>query len=105
MQVEIVNHAKALGDCLDTAAAVAYMAGIGCEELCQQLRRRYLTAALEDNGGNESRAARALGVHRNTLSRWLAELEISAGKIRLAERKQPYSDRAVRKLETKVARG
>jgi DNA-binding NtrC family response regulator len=32
-----------------------------------------ILAALSDNGGNVSRAAQALGLHRNQLRRWLAK--------------------------------
>jgi DNA-binding NtrC family response regulator len=35
----------------------------------RRLERQYITRALEDHGGNISRTARALGVHRSTLQR------------------------------------
>lgn len=43
--------------------------GILLEEAAGELEKRFIKKALENCGGNQSRAARALGLHRNTLSR------------------------------------
>ena len=40
--------------------------------------RRYLEAALKANDGNICHTASSIGVHRNTLTRTLNELEIDA---------------------------
>jgi len=42
----------------------------------REFKKRFILAVLEENKGNQCRAARELGMHRNTLSRTLAELEI-----------------------------
>ncbi|HUY15202.1 MAG TPA: helix-turn-helix domain-containing protein [Terriglobia bacterium] len=39
------------------------------EDAISEFERRFIKKTLEKNDGNQSRAARALGIHRNTLSR------------------------------------
>ncbi|PYS96357.1 MAG: histidine kinase [Acidobacteria bacterium] len=41
--------------------------GIRLEQAVREFERQFILAALEKSGGNRSRAARSLGVHRNTL--------------------------------------
>ncbi len=47
-----------------------------------EARRSALVAALRRADGNVTRAARALGVHRNQLCRWLTRLQIDAKSFR-----------------------
>lgn len=42
------------------------------------LERQYIKKALDDHGGNVSRAARALGIHRSTLQRFMRRSPLSA---------------------------
>ncbi len=46
--------------------------GILYDEAVTQFEKRFIGRVLENNRGNLSRAARALGIHRNTLSRKLS---------------------------------
>lgn len=46
--------------------------GILFAEAVGEFEKRFIKKVLEDHGGNQSRAARALGIHRNTLSRKIA---------------------------------
>jgi Fis family transcriptional regulator, factor for inversion stimulation protein len=50
-------------------------------EAVREVRKAFICVALEDNHGNQCKTASALGMHRNTLARALAELGI-AGKRR-----------------------
>ena len=51
-------------------------------EFVERFERDILTAALEKHSGNISRAARALGLHRQNLQQKLRQLEISAEDFR-----------------------
>lgn len=59
--------------------------GIHYKEAVSQFERRFIENVLEASSGNQSRAARALGVHRNTLSRKIEDLKLNA---RLGRRKR-----------------
>jgi DNA-binding NtrC family response regulator len=39
-----------------------------------ELTRAMVARAMDESGGNQSEAARRLGVHRNTMARWLGRL-------------------------------
>jgi Fis family transcriptional regulator, factor for inversion stimulation protein len=45
-------------------------------EAVREFKETFIVVALRDNKGNQSRTARALGMHRNTLTRHVAELGI-----------------------------
>lgn len=62
--------------------------GIFYGEAVREFKKTFITVALRDNKGNQSRTARALGMHRNTLFRHVAELGIcEAGHRRRAPEK------------------
>jgi len=50
--------------------------GIRFDEARGEFERRFIKRVLDRSKGNRSLAAEALGMHRNTLSRKLEELEI-----------------------------
>jgi DNA-binding NtrC family response regulator len=50
--------------------------GIMYEEARREFERRYIIHALELGEGNIGRAAELIGLHRNTLSRKIAEYQI-----------------------------
>jgi DNA-binding protein Fis len=43
--------------------------GIMFEEAINEFEKRFIKRVLDSSNGNQSRAARLLGIHRNTLSR------------------------------------
>jgi Fis family transcriptional regulator len=43
--------------------------GIRLEEALTEFEKKFIKRVLEHSHGNQSRAARVLGIHRNTLSR------------------------------------
>lgn len=51
-----------------------YTAGFTLEELEQEFRFLVVTHHLEHHYGNQSRTARALGIHRNTLRKILSQM-------------------------------
>lgn len=46
------------------------------EEAVGEFEKRFIWKVLEKNNGNLSKAAKALGIHRNTLSRKVAALKL-----------------------------
>jgi DNA-binding NtrC family response regulator len=50
--------------------------GIRFPEATREFERRFISKVLANSDGNLSKTADALGVHRNTLSRKIAELRI-----------------------------
>lgn len=57
--------------------------GNGAEESLAVFKRRLTVAALELSNGNQCVAAGKLKVHRNTLARWLEELQINPREFRV----------------------
>jgi Fis family transcriptional regulator len=50
--------------------------GIHYEDALREFDRRFIVEVVDKSDGNLSKAADALGVHRNTLSRKIKELKI-----------------------------
>ena len=72
-----------------------HSAGVPYAEAFRQFKRRYLLEVLASHNGNQCKAADELGMHRNTLSRTLAELDMNTTAIRNGMRRPPASDRPV----------
>ena len=56
--------------------------GITFEDGRREFERRFIGRVLDDTDGHLSKAAAQLGLHRNTLTRKLAELDIKPKKSR-----------------------
>ena len=54
--------------------------GIQFEDGRREFERRFISRVLDETDGHLSKAALQLGLHRNTLTRKLAELEITPKK-------------------------
>jgi DNA-binding protein Fis len=50
--------------------------GILFDEAVCEFEKRFIKRVLDTTKGNQSRAAEALGIHRNTLSRKIGEYEL-----------------------------
>ncbi|HEV2234309.1 MAG TPA: helix-turn-helix domain-containing protein [Terriglobia bacterium] len=48
--------------------------GISFEDAVSEFEKRFIRKVLEKSNNNQSKAANALGIHRNTLSRKIDEL-------------------------------
>ncbi len=48
--------------------------GIFYSDAVAEFEKRFMNKILEKNSGNQSKAAKALGIHRNTLSRKIEDL-------------------------------
>jgi DNA-binding NtrC family response regulator len=87
---------------LDILVVQMHSAGVSYTEAVRQLKRRYIYEVLAQHKGNQCKAAEELGMHRNTLSRTLAELEMDTAQIRNGMRRPPVSERP--RVES-IARG
>jgi DNA-binding NtrC family response regulator len=80
---------------LDNLVTQMYASGITYEEAVREFRRRYIQEVLGRNKGNQCKAARELGVHRNTLSRIMEGLELDAAQIKLGLKRPARGERVV----------
>lgn len=79
-----------------------YKSNILYSEAVREFKRRFIATVLEENKGNQCRAARQLGMHRNTLSRTLSELKIDVRQFR--DGKRPPRSARLSPYEKKLAR-
>ena len=62
-------------------------------EAVREFKKRFILEVLTRHRGNQCKAAEELGMHRNTLSRTLAELGMDSAQIRKGMRRPPRSVR------------
>jgi Fis family transcriptional regulator, factor for inversion stimulation protein len=80
---------------LDNLVTQMHAGGITYDEAVREFKRRFILEVLASHKGNQCKAAQELGVHRNTLSRILDELEIDPAQVRNGLRRPPRSERAL----------
>jgi len=68
--------------------------GIRYGEAVRQFKKAFLAKVLVENRGNQCQAAKILGMHRNSLGRTLADLEMDARALRTQLRRPPRAERA-----------
>ncbi len=78
---------------LDGLITQMHNAGLSYTEAVRQFKKRYLLMVLANHKGNQCKAAEELGMHRNTLSRTLAELDMDTAQIRNGMRRPVASER------------
>ena len=78
---------------MDGLITQMHSAGVSYTEAIRQFKRRYILEVLAHHKGNQCKAAEELGMHRNTLSRTLAELDLNTAQIRNGMRRPPVSER------------
>jgi Fis family transcriptional regulator, factor for inversion stimulation protein len=89
-------------DQLEALITQMYKSNILYSEAVREFKKKFILTVLQENKGNQCRAARELGMHRNTLSRTLDELKIDVRQLREAKR-PPRSARPFA-FEKKAAR-
>lgn len=80
---------------LDSLVTQMHSGGITYEEAVREFKKRFLVEVLAHNRGNQCKAAKELGMHRNTLSRTIAELDIDPSQIRRMLKRPSRSERPV----------
>src|SRR6185437_7077976 len=78
---------------MDGLITQMHSAGIPYADAIRQFKKRYILEVLAHHKGNQCKAAEELGMHRNTLSRTLAELDLDTTAIRNGMRRPPSSER------------
>lgn len=89
-------------DQLEALVMQMYRSNILYEEGVREFKKRFVLTVLQEHHGNQCRAARELGMHRNTLSRTIRELRIDLRQVRPAEKRPPRGIRVP--MEKKAAR-
>lgn len=90
-------------DQLEALILQMHKSGILYSEAVREFKKRFIMAVLEENHGNQCKAARELGMHRNTLSRTITELRVDLRGLRNGARRPPRSARPLT-MEKKAAR-
>ena len=80
---------------LDVLAVQMYSAGLCYADAVRQFKKRYILEVLAHHKGNQCKAAEELGMHRNTLSRTLAEFDLDTARIRNGLRRPVASEHPV----------
>jgi sigma-54-dependent transcriptional regulator len=62
---------------LETLVAEMIEKRIYLEEGVSEFERRFIQRALSESGGNRTKAAATLGLHRNTLARKIAQYKLN----------------------------
>jgi DNA-binding NtrC family response regulator len=78
---------------LEVLVSQMYDSNILYSEAVREFKKTFIAHVLEQHRGNQCKAARQLGMHRNTLSRTLGELGLDVKEIRRhsTERRPPRS--------------
>jgi Fis family transcriptional regulator, factor for inversion stimulation protein len=82
-------------DQLEALILQMYKSNILYSEGVREFKKRFILTVLQENKGNQCRAARELGMHRNTLSRTIDELKIDIRQLRDGAKRPPRSARPV----------
>jgi len=80
-------------DQLEALILQMYKSNILYSEAVREFKKRFILTVLQENNGNQCRAARQLGMHRNTLSRTISELKIDIRQLRAGVKRPPRSAR------------
>ena len=89
---------------MELLVAQMHADGISYDDAVREFKRRYLLQVLVSHRGNQCKAAEELGMHRNTLSRTLTELEMDSAQIRNGLKRPARSDRSQTAPRMHIAR-
>ena len=80
---------------LDSLVTQMHSSGVSYEDAVREFKKQYLREVLMANRGNQCKAAEELGMHRNTLSRTMADLGLDLAEVRAGLKRPPRSERPV----------
>jgi Fis family transcriptional regulator len=82
-------------DQLEALVVQMFRSGITYSEGVCEFKKKFIATVLQDCNGNQCKAARLLGMHRNTLSRTITDLKLDARGLRNGVRRPPRSVRTL----------
>jgi len=74
---------------LEALVLEMYRRGIRYKEAVREFKKAFICAVLRANNGNQSKSAKQLGVHRNTLTRTVLAMHIDLRTMRPSARRRP----------------
>jgi Fis family transcriptional regulator, factor for inversion stimulation protein len=92
---KFLDERPTVKDQLEALVLQMYKSNILYSEGVREFKKRFILTVLQENKGNQCRAARELGMHRNTLSRTIDELRIDVRQLRDGVKRPPRSARPV----------
>ena len=87
------SEGDSVKDQLEALVAQMYSSGILYSEAVREFKKRFIMNVLQQNRGNQCKAARELGMHRNTLSRTITELKLDVRQLRDGGRRPVRSEK------------
>jgi Fis family transcriptional regulator, factor for inversion stimulation protein len=89
---------------LDSLVSQMHAGGITYDEAIREFKKRFILEVLAAHRGNQCKAAKELGMHRNTLSRTIAELHMDPAQIRNGLKRPPRPVRPLLEQPKQVMR-
>ena len=80
---------------LDILVTQMHSSGMRYDDAVREFKKQYLREVLVAHRGNQCKAAEELRMHRNTLSRAMAELGLDLAQVRAELKRPPRSERPV----------
>lgn len=80
---------------LDSLVTQMHSSGVRFDDAVRHFKRAFIREVLVTHRGNQCKAAEELGMHRNTLSRAMAELELNLAEVRAGLKRPPRGERPV----------
>ena len=74
---------------LESLVIQMHTGGITYTEAVREFKKRFILEVLSNHRGNQCKAAKELGMHRNTLSRTIEELGIDPAQARVSMKRPP----------------
>ena len=90
----------AVKDQLESLVNLMVEQGVRYEDAVVEFEKRFIKRVLEKNSGNQTKTAETLGIHRNTLSRKIGELNLDH---RPPRRKRPRASRSPKAAGTRTS--
>lgn len=89
-------------EALEQIVLYMYRSRLPYSEAVREFQKTFLATVLRQENANQVRAAKKLGIHRNTLRRQIREFDLDVKMLRVNRRRPVLSERIV--VERKMSR-